>query len=84
MVTKNKKENNEAVAKEALNYYKAYEGNKALKAEQVKGKNLSDLLALCKEEQAWHIGLVRKIVSAFGGNSYQKSLDEMNDFISNI
>ena len=84
MVTKNKKENNEVIAREALNYYKEYDGNQALKAEQVKGKSLSELLTLCKQENAWHIGLVRKIVSAFGGNSYQQSLETMNDFISKI
>lgn len=81
-----KKENNNEVAIQALNFYKEYEKheNDYLKADEVKGKSFSDLLAICQKENKWHIALVRKIVSAFGGEAYQKSLDDMNAYIESI
>jgi len=67
----------------AISYYMhdVKNGTKYLDAEQVKGLGMKELVDMCIAEQKWHVGLVRKIVSAIGENSYRKSVAYMNGII---
>lgn len=69
----------DTVLQEAIEYYTGLNnGAPYLKATEVKGLDLEDLLQLCQDNGAWHISLVRQIVSAIGGSSYQTPISDMN------
>jgi hypothetical protein len=68
-----------SVLNEAVKFYvELKDGSKYIPSSKVKGLSFSELLTLCKAEKKWHISLVRKIVSAIGGNAYQENLADMN------
>jgi len=80
---KNGNKASQEVISQAIDYYMSdvSNGTSYLKASDVKGLSLEELLEVCKENKSYHISLVRKIVSAIGGNSYQVSIHDMNEQI---
>jgi hypothetical protein len=88
MITVTGKKNNgnktsQEVLNAAISYYmnSVSNGTPYLKANEVKGLDLETLLSVCKANKAYHISLIRQIVSSIGGSSYQATIADMNSQI---